>query len=464
MKTYPLAKEAYCLIHEGALALSQAQQNGMRIDVEYCEKKKLALTRKVKRATENFKETDLYKEWSKAYREKTNLNSPTQLEHLLYDIMRVPKASVTASGRGATDEEGLSAIDLPGLEILIQIRKWKKIRDTYLASFMREQVDGFLHPFFHLHTARTFRSSSERINFQNIPKRDKEAMELTRSAIFPRKGHRLLECDYSSVEVKISETYHHDPQMKKYIEDSTTDMHGDMAVQIFKLKKLDKSLPWHKHLRQAAKNGFVFPQFYGDFYKPCAENAGCKWGGLPKGEWTNGMGIEIGDGRHLSDHLIAQGIDSYDAFENHMKNIEKDFWGHRFRVYQHWKDTQWGTYLKTGYIDLKTGFRCAGVMRKNECLNFPIQGSAFHCLLWSFTRMTQIANEEGWDTRLIGQIHDSMVLDVHPDEFDYVKEVAHRVMCEELRNHWQWIDVPMEMEMEACPVDGSWNEKKDEPR
>ena len=51
------------------------------------------------------------------------------------------------------------------------MRKLKKVRDTYLDAFLREQVDGYLHPFFSLHTVKTFRSSSERINFQNIPKR-----------------------------------------------------------------------------------------------------------------------------------------------------------------------------------------------------------------------------------------------------------------------------------------------------
>jgi DNA polymerase-1 len=100
-------------------------------------------------------------------------------------------------------------------------------------------------------------------------------------------------------------------------------------------------------------------------------------------------------------------------------------------------------------------------MRKNECINIPIQGSAFHCLLWSFIQVDKISREQNWKSRLIGQIHDAMVLDVHPDELDMVASTVHKVTCEDLSKHWSWINVPLEVEAEVCPVDGSWNEKSD---
>jgi len=285
-------------------------------------------------------------------------------------------------------------------------------------------------------------------------------MEITRKAIFPKPGHQLLEIDYSGVEVRISECYHHDPVMRKYIEDPSSDMHGDMACQIFVLDKLDKSIPSHKMMRQAAKNGFVFPQFYGDYYVNCAENIACKWCGLPKGKWKKGEGIEH-DGGHISDHLIANKLDSFDKFTDHIKKIEDDFWNRRFKVYNRWKDKWWEGYQKNGYVSMYTGFRCSGIMRRNECINIPIQGSAFHCLLWSFIQVDKISREQNWKSRLIGQIHDAMVLDVHPDELDMVASTVHRITCEDLPKHWTWINVPLEVEAEVCPVDCSWNEKGD---
>ena len=122
---------------------------------------------------------------------------------------------------------------IPELDNLLRIRKLKKVRDTYLEGFLREQVNGYIHPFFNLHLVRTYRSSSDHPNFQNIPKRDKEAMNIVRRAIFPRPGHQLLELDYSGLEVRIAACYHKDKTMLRYIGDPHSDMHGDMAKQIF---------------------------------------------------------------------------------------------------------------------------------------------------------------------------------------------------------------------------------------
>jgi len=96
-------------------------------------------------------------------------------------------------------------------------------------------------------------------------------------------------------------------------------------------------------------------------------------------------------------------------------------------------------------------FIADGVITKN---------SAFHCLLWAFIELDRIMQEEKWDTRIIGQIHDAIILDVHPDELEHVKKVIHRVTCEDLPKAWEWIIVPLEIEMDLSPVDKSWAEKK----
>lgn len=456
------SRAAYNLLHEGILAFARAEQQGMRIDTKYCEEQKKALTQKIDNLEREFKSTKFYHHWEKALGKgkSVNIDSNAQLAVFLYKIKKIEPSKTTETGKGATDEEALTQLNIPEVNILLEYRKLKKLRDTYLDAFIREQHDGFLHPFFNLHTVKTFRSSSDRINFQNIPKRDKLGMEVTRGAIYPRLGHQLMEVDYSGIEVRIGACYHNDPAMIRYIQDPTTDMHGDMAVQIFKLDGLDRSLHSHKTLRNSAKNGFVFPQFYGDYYKNCADNIACRWWGLPKGPWKKGMGNPLEEGT-IADHLIKQKLKSYAAFEEHIRKIEEDFWMNRFKVYQRWKDKWWADYQKHGYIETFTGFRCSGVMKKNECINIPIQGSAFHCLLWSFIEIDRISREKGWDSCLIGQIHDAMVVDVAPAELKNVARTLHEVMCEKLPEAWKWITVPLEVEAELCDVDASWNEKKD---
>ena len=63
-------------------------------------------------------------------------------------------------------------------------------------------------------------------------------------------------------------------------------------------------------------------------------------------------------------------------------------------------------------------------MGKNDVSNYPVQGSAFHCLLWPFIELDKISLKEKWDSRLIGQIHDAMLYDMNPDEREDVIAVT----------------------------------------
>lgn len=453
----PRTYDAYRLLHDGILALARAEQQGIRVDTDYVDRKQHHLLRKIERIRTKFKESPFYQEWQASVKGEINIDSHVQLSNYLYKIKKIPPQKLTAKGSGSTDKEALAQLDIPELTTLLETKKYKKLYDV-LNDFKTEQVNGIIHPFFSLNNVVSFRSSSDSPNFQNIPKRDEESMLICRKALFPRPGHQLLEIDYSGLEVRIAACYHKDPTMLRYINDPNSDMHTDMTLQIFKLDAFDKTK--HSSLRSAVKNGFVFPQFYGDYYVNCAKSMACNWGGLPQGGWKTHQGIEIDTAFTLGAHLISKGINSLDKFTRHVERIERDFWNVRFPDYADWKDRWWKTYQKHGHIDLFTGFRCYGPMGRNDCINYPVQGAAFHCLLWSFIRLDQIMREENWKTKLIGQIHDAIVLDVHPDELDYVAQVVHRVTCDDLPKAWSWIVVPLEVDMEVCSVDGSWADKE----
>jgi len=450
MKVYATTGDAYQLFHDGILAFSEAESVGLRIDVSYCEEKKEELSDRISELESEFGKTDVAKQWKRIYGRRANYNSNDQLAKILFDHMAIRPVSYTEKGRPSTNNESLQQLQVPGLGLVLKSRKLKKIRDTYLDGLLREQVDGILRPFFNLHLARTFRSSSDHINFQNIPKRDKEAQEIVRRAILPHEGCQLIEVDFSGIEVRVSVCYHKDPAMIVYINDKTTDMHRDMAQQIYILSEDE----WTDDTRFYAKNGFVFPEFYGDYYVSCAR---AMWKAIEDAHLETRQGIP------LKRHLRSKGIRSYDDFEDHMKKVEEHFWGERFPVYNEWKERQWKRYLKRGYLDLYTGFRCSGVMGRNETSNYPIQGSAFHCLLWSFIEVQRILVAERWKSRLVGQIHDSMVSNTHPDEREDLLALIKEITCKRLQEHWPWIIVPMEVEADLCPVDAPWNEKQKEP-
>lgn len=427
------------------------------MDIDYCERKRKHLERKIEFYQKKIEDTKFYRRWNHIYGAKANIYSNHQLSRILYKVLKIEPPKTTEKGMGATDEYALSQINIPELKLILQIRKLAKIKETYLGAFIRERNDdGCIHPFFNLHTVRTHRSSSDRPNFQNIPKRDEEAMKICRRAILPSQGHQLIEADFAALEVNISQLYHKDPVMGKYLSDKNSDMHLDMAKQIFILDKMDRSLPAHKTLRTAAKNGFVFPQFYGDYYGNNAKSL-ADWASLPReGRWKKNTGLKLPDETHISDHFRSKGITSFNTFMDHMQGVENDFWNNRFRKYHEWRKSQVAKYREKGYLEMLTGFRCSGVMRRNEIMNYPIQGTAFHCLLFTFIQLDEVMREEKWNTKLIGQIHDSIIMDVDPDELDHVQETAHRIVREDLPAKWDWITIPLEIEIDVYGVDKPW--------
>lgn len=455
MKNQATTADAYKLIHEGILAFARAERHGIRIDVDYCEKMTKNLTRKIEHLQSKIEKTSFYRRWEHIYRQKTNIHSGHQLSHILYKNMKLKPPKQTASGEGSTDEEALKQLKIPALDLIVKIKKLEKVKDTYLGAFIREQTEGIMHPFFNLHTVRTYRSSSSDPNFQNIPKRDKESMEICRRAIIPRECHMLLEADFSSLEVNIGACYHKDPMMLKYLRDKNSDMHLDMAKQIYIFDELDKKIPSHSQLRFSAKNGFVFPQFYGDYYGNNAPSL-CQSVKLPQGKWKEGQGIELPNDEYISSHLIRKGIKSYNQFVNHIKDVEYDFWNNKFKVYSKWKKNHIQEYRRTGHLTMLTGFTCAGIMRDNEISNYPIQGTAFHCLLYTFIELDKVMRKEKWKSRLIGQIHDSIIMDVLPSELEHVKETIYKIVREKLQEKWDWIVMPLDIDIDVFDIDKPW--------
>ena len=455
---HPQTRQAYQLMHDGILAFARAERQGIRVDVDYCIKMKAHLTRKIDRARSQLEDTKLLQTWRKVFGAKTSIESNYQLSQVLYKTMGIKPFKLTKSAKqGATDNEALSELGIPELNQILEMRKLTKIRDTYLDGFLREQIDGVLHPFFNLHTVVTFRSSSSNPNFQNIPKRDTYAMEVCRKALYTRPRHYWLAVDYSGVEIKMACVYTEDPVL---IYDTIHgDMHKDLAIELYMLDSLDKQDKGEGNFRQGGKNGFIFPEFYGDYYGNCVPNL-LRWAKI----------AQLKDGTPGLIHLSNKGlikldkhgnVKNTDKFLQHVKNVEDDFWNVRYKVYTKWKQRTWDSYQKNGYIDLKTGFRCHGIMTKNECLNAPFQGSAFHCLLWSFIRIDEIAYQtERWESKPIGQIHDEISLDVHPDELEHVAKTVQRVSCVDLPKEWTWITVPLQVEADLCQPDKPWAEKQ----
>ena len=440
--------DGYDLLHKGSMAFVDLEENGICVDVPYCEEQQKLINIREKLLLKELDEDDIVKHWRTTYREKFNLFSPVQLKHVLFDHLKIkPLAYTKPTKSNPNGNPSISADTLedyieaaPFVKKLVDLRKLTKVRDTFLKGIVEETVDGVIHPFFKLNTVDTFRSSSNSPNLQNIPQRDPEMKKIVRCALIPRPGHQLVEVDFNSAEVRVSASYNNDPVLIDYIKDPTKDMHRDMAMELFMLPAFNVS----KEIRHLSKNGFVFPEFYGSYY---AEVAPAIWKTIRRSNLT----LANSDIK-LIDHMKSQGILGERGFANHVQKVEDAFWNKRFRVYNNWKQRVVDEYYTKGYMDTYTGFRIHGPLRKNQITNYAIQGSSSHCLLWSLTRLCQIARHEKWDSRFISQVHDSAICDVDPSEKDHVLSTIKRVMTVDLAKHWSWIQVPMEIEAEITPI------------
>lgn len=450
--------EAYQLLHNGILALSQVEANGICIDTKYLDKTIKRSKQRIHKLETQFRDSDLGKLWRKTFGAKTNFDSNQQLGQLLFDKLGFEGTKTTA-GNYKTDVATLEKVEHPMIAPYMEISKLKHTLNTFLMGVKREVVRDKAHVFYNLHTAATYRSSSSAFNFQNLPIRDPVQGETIRRCFKARPGRRLVEIDYSGIEVCIAACYHQDPVMIEYITDPSKDMHRDMAAQCFCISPEQVT----KAARYAGKNMFVFPQFYGDYFISCARSM---W------EWMERNKLKTADTEEsIKDVLKSKGIKRLGAcdpkerprpgtFEQHIKKVEQDFWGRRFKVYNEWKQNWFQQYQKTGGFRTKTGFYIKGNFGRNDVINYPVQGSAFHCLLWSLIEIQKELRKRGMKTLIVGQIHDSIIADVPDNELDEYLAIARHVMTVRLPKRWKWICVPLEVEAEVTPVNGSWHEKK----
>jgi DNA polymerase-1 len=97
---------------------------------------------------------------------------------------------------------------------------------------------------------------------------------------------------------------------------------------------------------------------------------------------------------------------------------------------------------------------------RNQVINLPVQGAAFHCLLWSLIQVNRKLREKDMKSRIVGQIHDSIIADVPEEEVtDYLEIVT--LVVKLLRVHYKWLIIPLEIECEISPPGKSWFAKRE---
>lgn len=251
-------------------------------------------------------------------------------------------------------------------------------------------------------------------NFQNIPRKDEDAQKAARSVVVPSPGNLLGEVDYGGHEVRVVCSLSQDKHLIKDLQNGL-DIHS-LFAEMMGISRFD------------SKNQFVFAEIYGSNYFAIFKNL------LP-----------------LYPKLK----------ENTVKKAEEELWK-RYSGVRNWQLNLVEKYKKTGHVDMPWGFKRRGYLERNKIFNTPVQGSAFLCLLWSIIEINKIKKKEKWKSSIIGQIHDSMLWDINPNEKDHVLKVCNKIMVEDIMKENPWIIIPFITEWKFSDINGSWFEMKEE--
>lgn len=458
--------DAYRLLLDGSLALAEIERAGVRVDKEYLDAAFVKADAEIKALEAQIRDDPDFRLWQRRFGTGVKLSAPEQLSDVLYKDLGYKPKELTASGkRGKADEAALEGIDRPLVKLYFAAQKLRKGRDTYLTGIRREMVRDArghwrVHPSYNLNTVTTYRSSCDSPNWQNIPKRQKAMADMIRRCYVPRPGHQLVEIDYGQAEVRVAACYNRDRNLIRYVSDPTTDMHRDVARKLFFLGR-DEPVP--KGARNLAKANFVFAEFYGDFYPRVAQKS---W------EIMGYQKLEAAPGESLYQRLAANGVSKLGAcdpdqdprpgtYEHHVQKIERWFWDVQFPEYKQWKRDWYDAYRRYGGFQMHTGFAVDVALSRNDVVNYPIQGAAFHCLLLALIKIVRWLKKHKMRTQVIGEIHDCVVLDVHPAELDDVIAYVRWAMVEHVPRAWDWIIVPLEASVEIAPVDAPWLDVKE---
>ncbi|MBD8897391.1 DNA polymerase I [Rhodanobacter sp. DHG33] len=389
--------------------LAGMEQRGVLIDVNELRKQSQQLGKRMLELQQQ------------AYREagrEFNLDSPKQLQAILFDELGLPAKLKTPTGQPSTNEEALEAIaDAHALpKLILDYRGLAKLRSTYtdkLAGTVNPRT-GRVHTSYHQGAVATGRISSTDPNLQNIPVRTEEGRRIRQAFIAP-PGWKVLAADYSQIELRIMAHLSGDEGLLKAFHEGG-DVHRATAAEVFGLKPEDVT----SNQRRAAK----------------AINFG-----LMYGMSAFGLARQLGIDRGEASDYMARYFARYPGVHAFMEATRAQ--AHR----DGYVETIFGRRLYLENLQSRNQAYRAGAER--AAVNAPMQGSAADIIKRAMIGVAAWLKGRD-DAHMLMQVHDELVFEVREDAVDTVREAV--------RNHMQGaaqLAVPLIVEV---GVGANWDE------
>jgi len=326
-----------------------------------------------------------------------NLNSPKQLQEILYDKLSLPILKKTPKGQPSTAESVLQRLaeDFPIVQTILNYRTTAKLKTTYTDKLplMVNQDTGRVHTSYHQAVTATGRLSSSDPNLQNIPIRTAEGRRIRQAFIAP-KGFQILAADYSQIELRIMAHNSQDPGLLDAFQ-AGLDIHQATAAEIFAVDLQSVSA----EQRRSAK----------------AINFGLIYGMSAFG-LTRQLGITRGDAQEYIELYFAR----YPKVKEYMDAIRNQARESGF------VETVFGRRLYLPDIDSRNYQRRQYAER--SAINAPMQGTAADIIKKAMIDLERQLVEESIDAKIIMQVHDELVLEVKDNSVDAVSELVTEAM------------------------------------
>ncbi|MES2671540.1 MAG: DNA polymerase I [Pseudomonadota bacterium] len=368
--------------------LARMEANGILIDADELRRQSVDLSRRMLIAQQ--KATELA---GRTF----NLDSPKQLQALLFDELKLPALVKTPTGQPSTNEEALEAIadqhELP--RIILEYRGLAKLRSTYTdkLSEMVNPDTGRVHTSYHQAGAATGRLSSNDPNLQNIPIRTEDGRRIRKAFIAP-PGRKLIACDYSQIELRIMAHLSEDAGLLRAFA-AGADIHRATAAEVFGKPLEDVS----GNERRAAK----------------AINFG-----LMYGMSAFGLAKQLDIGRGEAQDYIALYFNRYPGVREFMERTRKD--AHE----RGYVETVFGRRLYLDNINARNQGLRAGAER--AAINAPMQGTAADIIKRAMIDIDRWIANHADKAKMLLQVHDELVFECDADFVDtLVREATARM-------------------------------------
>ena len=345
-----------------------------------------------------------------------NLNSSQQLAEILFDQLNLPMIK-----KRSTAEAILTKLkeyhELPSL--ILGYRKLFKLKNTYLDPIPNNinEITNRVHSSFNQTMTATGRLSTSTPNFQNIPIRTEDGKEVRKAIKAQSDDYHILAAVYSKIELRVMAHLSKDEALTKAL-NSGEDIHTFTAKNVFNVKEDQDVLPEMRRIAKIVNFGIMY--------------------GAGSFRLSQELGIPFAESKKIIDVYFEKykGIKQY--MEDTKLLVKKD------------KSVQTLLGRKRAVWDSDSQNQVRRDAAERMAINMPIQGTAAEMIKLAMIRIDKDLKENNLKSKLILQIHDELLLEVHNNEIDYVTEMV----VKHMKNAMD-LDVPIEID---CGVGSSWYE------